>query len=58
MHDKFNCNIRKTEIKETRFEEIPVNIIKRFFQVKLESHVALFPFGSFHKMYDFVKYIA
>jgi hypothetical protein len=54
MHDKPSSDFRKAEVLKARLEETPVNIIKGFLQVKLESNIAFLPLGSPHEMDDFL----
>ena len=50
MHDKLDGDVREAEILQARIKKVPINIIKSFLQIKLESHISFFLFGSSHVM--------
>jgi len=55
MHDELDGDIRETKIMEERTKKIPIDVVKSFLQVKLESDITLLPFRSSHEVDDFVQ---
>jgi len=50
VHDELDGDVRKTKIMEARAKEIPVDVVKGFFQIKFESYKPVLPFRPLHEM--------
>jgi len=55
MHYELYGVLRETEIMEAILEEIPIDVVEGFLQVKLECYKPLFPFRSLHEMNYFLQ---
>ena len=55
MHDELDGGVGEAEIMEAIAEEIQVDVVKGFFQVKLECYKPLLPFRSLHEMNYFLQ---
>lgn len=55
MHDEFDGGVRKSEIMKTSIKKLPVNIVKCFLKIKLESNIAFLPLRFPHKVSNFLQ---
>ena len=55
MHDELDGDVWESEIMEADVKEVPVDVIKGFFQIKFERYKTLLPFRALHKVDYFLQ---
>ena len=55
MHDELDGNVWEAKILQAKIKKIPIDVIKGFLKVELESHITFFLLRSSHVMKNFLQ---